>query len=58
MAQTRSEKQRKIIFFKKAITWNFRKIKKKLKYRNDDKSISVKTDIMANKFSNTNIKKY
>lgn len=32
--------------------------KKKLKYKNDDKSISVKTDITANKFSNTNIKKY
>lgn len=30
---------------------------KKLKYKNDDKSISVKY-IMASKFSNTNIKKY
>lgn len=33
------------------------KDKRKLKYKND-KSMLVKIDIMANKFSNTNIKKY
>lgn len=34
------------------------KDKIKLKYKNDDKRMSVKIDIMANKFSSTNIKKY
>ena len=34
------------------------KDKRKLKYKNDDKSMLVKIDIMANKFSNTNMKKY
>lgn len=45
-------------FFLKDNYMELQKDKRKLKYKNDDKSMSVKTDIMANKFSSTNIKKH
>lgn len=46
----------KSFFLKWQLSWNYQK--KKNKYKNNDKSILLKTHTMANKFSNSNIKKY